>query len=270
MPLFYSTFIIYPLILLGSMGSLLGCLLVWQRLTFVGEALAHGALLGIGLSLLFDVAPLPLYTSICISISVVFGWWSAHRSEALTAWQAHLNSMSHGLLGVGLLLLGFFPQGLALAEMLLFGDILALEQESAWHLSFFYAGCTLLLCTIVRKLISLQISPTLVRTEGGHVYGVTLLFFGLLGAFVGLSIPLVGVFLLIGVMILPATAAQIFGTSPWGMIAIAQILSVSGSIVGFFASQFYDLPMGPSIVSAHFMLYLLLLIAKSSRTLFNK
>ncbi|MDC0344706.1 metal ABC transporter permease [Alphaproteobacteria bacterium] len=262
---FSALILLLPLTFLGVMGSTLGCFIIWQRLTFVGESLAHGALFGIGLSLFWQLPPQPLYIGLSTILSLAFGWWSLHPTLSQT-WQAHLNSFSHGLLGLGLLLLSFFPQGLAQAETLLFGDILALSAPDAITLSLFYGFGVALLILMLKPLIQLQIAPTLVHVEGKRHRLITLLFFTLLGAFIGVSVPLIGVFLLMGTMLLPSAAAQLHARSPRVMIFLSQGLSLLGVTCGYMTSHTYDLPMAPAIVSSYLGVYLLSTLFKKIRS----
>ena len=63
----------------------LGCFVVWRRMAYFGDTLAHSALLGIALSFLISV-PLHLgviITSVILAMALMLGLWTragmAHR-----------------------------------------------------------------------------------------------------------------------------------------------------------------------------------------------
>ncbi len=253
-------FLLLPLGLLSIVGSFLGSFVIWQRLSFVGEALAHGALFGAALGLYFKIPAQPLYTGICLCLSIGYGVFSLRSHHKLKAWQSQFNSLSHGLLGVGLLLLGALPQGLAQGEMLLFGDILALDRGEGVQLSIIYIAMLLVLLGGYRSFLSFSVSPELYGVEGGRKRLIAMILFGLLGLFVGISLPLVGAFLLVGTLILPASTANLLAKTPIGMVLLAVLLSLFGVLSGFSLSLWEDLPLGPAIISAHLCIFLMVLV----------
>src|SRR5210317_789139 len=80
----------------------LGCFVVWRRMAYFGDTLAHSALLGIALSFLIGV-PLNLgviFTCVLLSIVLVL----FQRSRAL-ATDTLLGILAHSALAIGLVAL---------------------------------------------------------------------------------------------------------------------------------------------------------------------
>ena len=79
----------------------LGCLIIWRKMAFFGDTLAHAALLGIALAILADVSSLiavPFVTlAICIAIMV------AKRTPSLSS-DTILAILAHSTLALGLVL----------------------------------------------------------------------------------------------------------------------------------------------------------------------
>ena len=82
----------------------LGCFVVWRRLSFFGDTLAHSALLGVLLSISFNI-------NISLTIFVVSSLVALLllRLEKTTnlAGDSLLGLISHSSLAIGLLILGF-------------------------------------------------------------------------------------------------------------------------------------------------------------------
>ena len=80
----------------------LGCLIIWRKMAFFGDTLAHAALLGIALAILIDISPLvgvPLVTlASCIALMI------AKRTPSLSS-DTILAILAHSTLALGLVLI---------------------------------------------------------------------------------------------------------------------------------------------------------------------
>jgi len=104
----------------------LGCFVVWRRLSFFGDTLAHSALLGVLLSISFNI-------NISITIFVVSSLVALLllRLEKTTylARDSLLGLISHSSLAIGLLILGFLSFIRFDIMGILFGDILSVNTN---------------------------------------------------------------------------------------------------------------------------------------------
>src|SRR6056297_1822422 len=97
--------------LLGGLGVALvagplGCFVVWRRMAYFGDTLAHSALLGIALSFLISV-PMNLGVIVtCVLLSIVLVLFQ--RSRVL-ATDTLLGILAHSALAIGLVALSFMP-----------------------------------------------------------------------------------------------------------------------------------------------------------------
>ena len=82
----------------------LGCFIIWRRLAYFGDTLAHSALLGVALGLLLETnIIIPVFmVSVFVSLSLlVLQKFSSLSSDAL------LGLLAHSALAVGLVVLAF-------------------------------------------------------------------------------------------------------------------------------------------------------------------
>ena len=102
----------------------LGCFVVWRRLSYFGDTLAHSALLGvtIAFSLEFNIA-----LSVFITSSVVALFLIQLQKKTNLPGDALLGLLAHSSLGVGLVAIGFLSFIRFDVMGLLFGDILAVN-----------------------------------------------------------------------------------------------------------------------------------------------
>ena len=136
----------------------LGCFVIWRRMAYFGDTLSHAALLGVALSLLFEVNTTLAVggTSIVLAVLLV----SLRRSETLSS-DALLGLLSHSALALGLVCLAFMTWVRIDLLGLLFGDILAVTRMD---IAMIYAGGALVLGVLVmiwRRLFAATVNADL-------------------------------------------------------------------------------------------------------------
>src|SRR5690606_18527093 len=109
-------------LLLAAISGPLGSFVVWGRMAYFGDTLAHSALLGIALGFLFQLNPtvgVILVTSgIALALTVLQG-------QRFIANDTLLGIMAHGTLALGLVLVSLMDHVRVDLLGLLFGDLLA-------------------------------------------------------------------------------------------------------------------------------------------------
>lgn len=246
-------------LLIAWLAAPLGVFVVWQRQAYFGETLAHSALLGIGLGLLFNVN---LTLAIVLtSIIIVF---SLHhlRQSARLATDTLLGILAHGSLALGLVVISL--QGNIQLDIMgyLFGDILSLGiEELLWML---------LLATIIalffyrnwNDLLNLTLNNDLAQVEGVPVKSLQLQMTLLLALVIAFAMKIIGILLITSLLILPAAAARRLAYTPEQMLGYTLLLASLSIISGLGVSYFWDIPSGPAIVVCAAALFLILLLKK--------
>ena len=97
--------------LLGGLGIALvagplGCFVVWRRMAYFGDTLAHSALLGVALGFLFQTSINLSVAATCVILALILV--SLSRSRAL-ATDTLLGILAHSSLAIGLVALSFMP-----------------------------------------------------------------------------------------------------------------------------------------------------------------
>lgn len=232
----------------------LGVFVVWRRMAYFGDTLAHSALLGVALG---SVLGLPLNLAVggvALLIAVLLLVLQTRRE---LAGDTLLGILAHSTLSLGLVLLAF-EQGLRLDLMAyLFGDILAVD---AMQVVWIWGGCLLaltLLALIWRHLLALTVHEELALVEGVPVLRTRLLFMLLIALVIAVSMQVVGVLLITSMMIIPAACARRFSRSPEQMALLAVIAGALAVVLGLGMSLRFDTPAAPSVVVAAASLFLL-------------
>ena len=118
-----------------------GCFVVWRRLAYFGETIAHSALLGVAFAILLEVhLVIGIFASASAIVLVMF---FLERRDTLPA-DTLLGLLAHGGLALGLVVLAFIPSVRFNLHGLLFGDILAVSRTDlavVWGGGASHWGC---------------------------------------------------------------------------------------------------------------------------------
>ena len=226
-----------------------GCFLMWRRMAFAADSLAHASLLGVALALWADAAPFwgvaPALAGFAAFIFVMRGRLSL---DALSHVGAHTG------LAFGVLLLAASGRP-AEWERYLFGDILALTRGEALFTAAFCGALAAGLWLLRRPLLSAALAPEVARMDHPRLPLAEFAFFMMTALFVAAAVRSVGLLLINGMMIMAAAAARPLSASPAGMVARAAAVGAAGVLLGLGASLKWDLPAAPAIVAAESILF---------------
>jgi len=231
----------------------LGCFVVWRRMAYFGDTMAHSALLGVALSLLFSVNLMASVFAVAVTVSLVL--LLLQRRQALSA-DALLGILSHATLAVGLVMVAFMSWVRFDLIAFLFGDILAVTPTD---IAVIWGGGAVVLAFVVwlwRPLLAATVNPEVAEAEGMNPERSRLAFMLLMALVIAIAMKIVGIMLITSLLIIPAAAARRFSSTPEIMAVLASLIGALAVAGGLFGSLTYDTPSGPSIVVAATILFL--------------
>ncbi len=240
--------------LLSLMSGPLGSFIVWRRMSYFGDTLAHSALLGITLGFVFDVN-LNLAIILC-AVFVALLLASLQRQHFIPS-DTLLGLMAHTTLAAGLVTLSLMDNIRIDLNAYLFGDLLAVDRDDLITMAI---GCALVLLALKkmwRGLLAATVSEELAQVEGYQVAKLRLMFMVLLAVVIASAMKLVGVLLITAMLIIPAAAARPFSHGPKQMALLATAISMVAVLLGLGLSYEFDTPAGPSIVLASAFFFVL-------------
>jgi zinc transport system permease protein len=242
---------------LALVAGPLGCFIVWRRMAYFGDTMAHSALLGIALAILLNVN---LTIGVFLVAALVsFALVLLQRRPTLST-DALLGILSHSTLATGIVLVAFMTWVRIDLMGFLFGDILAV---SVTDIAFIYGGGAAVLLVLVlvwRPLLAATVNAELAEAEGMRPEATHLIFMLLLAVVIAIAMKLVGVLLITSMLIIPAATARRLAAGPEHMAVIAALVGAGAVVGGLFGSLTYDTPSGPSIVLAALILFTLSII----------
>jgi zinc transport system permease protein len=239
---------------IASVAAPLGCFVIWRRLAYFGDTLAHSALLGIAFALLLDVHV--MIGVFAVSLIGAIALTALQRGDTLPA-DSLLGILSHSTLALGLVLVALVPTLKIDLMGYLFGDILAVSKAD---IAVIYVGGAVVLAGLAKiwhPLLAASVAPELAAAEGLAPERARAVFMILVAAVIAIAMKIIGVLLITSLLIIPAAAARQFAQNPERMAVLAAAGGVVAVIGGLSASLQFDTPSGPSIVVAALILFLL-------------
>ncbi|CAK2637194.1 Zn(2(+)) ABC transporter membrane subunit [Vibrio crassostreae] len=232
----------------------LGSFVVWRKMAYFGDTLAHASLMGLALGFLFNIN---LYFALLICCLMLAVLLVTLQKQKLVATDTLLGILAHSALSLGLVAVSFLDNVRVDLMSYLFGDLLAVSPTD---LVFIYAGAAvigLVLAIFWRPLLSTTVNEDLAAVDGINIDLMRLILMLLVGIVIAVGMKFVGALIMTSLLIIPAATARKFANTPEQMAFIASIIGSIAVLGGLSLSWFYDTPAGPSVVisaAAMFML----------------
>ncbi|MBP1849958.1 iron chelate uptake ABC transporter family permease subunit [Rhizobium halophytocola] len=235
----------------------LGAFVIWRRMAYFGDTMAHSALLGVAIAFMFELNLTLSVFAVTVVISLLL--LTLQRRQSLSA-DALLGILSHATLAIGLVMVAFMSWIRIDLMAYLFGDILAVSRTdlaTVWIGGVVVLGCLALLW---RSLLASTVSEEIAAAEGLSPERARLCFTLLMALVIAIAMKIVGILLITALLIIPAAAARRLAATPEQMAALAGLIGALAAVGGLFGSLEFDTPSGPSVVVAALVLFLLTLL----------
>lgn len=239
---------------IAIIAGVIGCFVVWRKMAYFGDSLAHSSLLGVALGLVINVNTNLTIIAVCFAFAVLLLWLDQKK---LLATDTLLGILAHAALSIGLVTISYLNQKIDIHSYL-FGDILTVTSREIWHI---YIGGFVVLAVVIwhwSSFVLMTIHEELAKAENIKTFYSHLLLVLLLTIVVSVSIRIVGILLITSLLIIPAATARQFVKSPEMMAIISAIFGVISVLLGIYGSYELDTPSGPSIVATAAIIFIVL------------
>ena len=231
----------------------LGCFVVWRRMAYFGDTMAHSSLLGVALGFLLGIDLMLGVFAVALVVALLL---FAFQRQRQLASDAVLGTLSHASLSLGILVISLMTWVRVDLMSYLFGDILAVDVKD---LLWIYGGGGVALGVLLwiwRPLLAVTVDEALAQAEGIPTLRLQLVFMLLIAGLIALAMKIVGILLITSLLIIPATAARRYSRTPEQMAMGAALVGVASVGLGLTTSLHFDTPSGPSIVVAAVLFFL--------------
>ena len=230
--------------LLVFLTAPLGCLMLWRRMSFFADTMAHGTVLGVAIA---GALALPLWVGVTLLAVMLVGiLWILHDPRLPN--DALLALCSATLLCSGLLLIQHLPELRPELLSYLFGDLLTISWSDLPVFSLVIIGALAILYKYWQAQIQIAIDPDIAVSEGINAKWQRLIFMLLLALFTVLALRAVGSLLMGALLVIPALTARLMANSPKQMVLWSFVFAQIGISVGLWSSAGLNVSTGLSIV----------------------
>ncbi len=237
----------------------LGSFVVWRRMAYFGDTLAHSALMGVAFGLLLEVNLNVAVSLGCLLLALILVLLQQNR---FIATDTLLGILSHSTLALGLVCVSIFGDSRIDLMAYLFGDLLAANVSDVVTI-YSISGLVLgLLIWLWRPLLAITVHEELARVEGVAVTAVRTSLMLLMALVIAIAMKIIGVLLITALLIIPAAASRRLTHTPEQMAVIASVIGCLSIAGGLWSSFLWDTPAGPSVVLTASSLFLLTLLKK--------
>jgi ABC-type Mn2+/Zn2+ transport system permease subunit len=219
--------------LTGAMVSVIGVIVLLQRMTFFGITAAQAAVLSVATMMLLEIHS--EITLILFTLILIFPFYriTRTRSEYPDSWLGlgfvFFTALSQILLSVG----ANVQNHLVLA---FFGNILMLDPAEWNHIWPYFLILSIVFIFIYRSILSVIFDSDQAAISGISFRLTEYTFFVLLSVTLSLSIYLMGSFYSVAHLIIPGILALMISRSVGSAIFIAAVFSVFSTVSGFIVS----------------------------------
>ncbi|MDA7705320.1 metal ABC transporter permease [Rickettsiales bacterium] len=251
--------IIIAAIGISLITSILGCFIVWKKMAYFGDSLAHASLLGIAIGIIFSIDINLMILAITIAFALILGYL---QNKNILSNDALLGILAHAGISLAMVVVSFSHVIFDL-EGFLFGSLLFVENEDIFliYLSLF------IIYPIIffnwQKFILLTLNSDIACSMGINPAIYRMIFTILIALTIAITIKITGVLLVTSLLIIPASIARIMSKSPNQMLLFSTIISVFSSILGVILSYEFDLILGPIIITIAIVIFSLVVTVKS-------
>lgn len=226
----------------------LGVFLVLRRMSLMGDAMAHAILPGVAVGFLTAGLSLGAMTLGGLVTGLVVAMLAGAVAR-LTPQREDASFAAFYLvsLGLGVLLVSLRGSNMDLIHVL-FGTVLGLSDGALLLAASTASVALLALTAIFRPLVLECMDPLFLRSQGRAGSLVHMVFLVLLVMTMVAGFQVLGTLMVVGIMMLPATAARFWASSVFGQIVLASCMGALASYAGLLLSFHMDVPASPAII----------------------
>ncbi|VFP83141.1 zinc ABC transporter permease subunit ZnuB [Candidatus Erwinia haradaeae] len=246
-------------VLLTAITGPLGSFIIWRRMSYFGDTLAHASLLGVTCGLLLDINPFYAVMLMTVFLAFILVWLEHYSHLAL---DTLLGILAHSSLSLGLVLVSLISNIRVDLMTYLFGDLLSMTYNDLWLIM---TGVILVLSVLIwhwRALLSLTVHAELAHVDGISIQRTRVILMLITALTIGISMKFVGALIITSLLIIPAATARRFAHSPEQMAILAVIIGALAVTIGLIFSALYDTPAGPSVVLGAAIMFMFSVIKK--------
>jgi zinc/manganese transport system permease protein/manganese/iron transport system permease protein len=233
-------------VLVAVLCAVAGTWVVIRGMAFLGEALAHGMLPGVGLATLLG---LPVLLGAAVSaVGMTIGISVLQRRGRLS-YDTSIGLLFVGMLALGVIVISHSGSFATDATTILFGDVLAITRADILALAVAAAAGVLVAVLAHRSLVASAFDTRVAETLGLRPRVAHVVLVGLVTLAVVASYQAVGSLLVVGLLLAPAVAAGQWSHRIPTIMLLAALFGAAAVFAGLLLSWHAGTAAGASIAA---------------------
>ncbi|USD39352.1 metal ABC transporter permease [Ferrimonas sp. SCSIO 43195] len=245
---FHYGFLVNALIcavLIGPLLGALGTLVIAKRLAFFSEAVGHGALTGIAIGILLGepaTNPIIGLFSFCMIFALLLHYV---RNRTQVPYDTLVGVFLAVALAMGAALLMYVARkiNIHLLENVLFGSILAVNDQDIFLLAAIVLTILLLMLPTFNRMLITCLSPELAKVRGINTTGYDYLFVVMITLITIAAVKIIGAVLVGALLLIPAATARLISNNIGQFVRRSALISTFACVMGTLLPMELDLPI---------------------------
>ena len=248
----------------------IGVFLVLRRMSLMGDAISHAVLPGVAAGYMISGLSLWAMSLGGVAAGLIVALLSGLTSRATGLKEdASLAGFYLTSLALGVLIVSLRGSPVDLLHIL-FGSILAVDDQGLLFVVAVATASTLTLTAIFRPLVVECFDPVFARSVGAGGPWIHAIFLGLVVVNLVAAFQALGTLMAVGLMMLPALAARFWSDDLSQIVIAATGIAVAASVLGLLISFHVEIASGPAIVLTAAVLYLASIVFGSRSGLLSR
>lgn len=248
--------------------AVLGCYIILRKMAFIGDAMSHALLPGVGVGYLVMNAVMPggftagglllgaLIASALTSVSI-----SALSQVNRIAEDTAIGIVYTGLFAAGVVIMTRFQQYINIDLNHFFqGDIYGVSWEDMWLSAVVGALVIGAIVLFYRYFTIVSFDPTMAASIGLSTKLIHIVLTGMIALTCVAGISMVGVIMIVGLLITPPALAYMLTDRLPRMMGLAAVMAILSVVLGLYFSEWVNASGGGAIMFVGFLLFLVGLV----------
>lgn len=239
-------------LLASVLCALVGTYIVTRRLVFISGGITHASFGGVGIGLYTGLSP--LLTAAVFAVLSAFGvQWFSHRRD-MREDSAIAMFWTFGM-SVGIICSFLTPGFLTDLSSFLFGNVLTITVPDLWVLGGLTTVAAGFFTVFLRAIVAVAFDAEYARSQGLPVVWIEYAMMALIALTLVACLRLVGIVLVLSLLTIPQTTANLFTSRFRTLIFLSAALGYAGCLGGLALSYHYNIPSGASIIFVSILIY---------------
>jgi zinc/manganese transport system permease protein len=235
----------------AALASCVGYFVLLRRMAFAAHALGHISFAGACAGVILGCGALPGMLALNVIAAAGMGFMGdrVQKSDLVVGMTLCF------ALGLGTLFLSLFKGYAGQANVILFGNLLAVSHRQLWVMALLAVGSLLALLTMFRPLLFSSLEPELAEAKGVPLRLISVTFYLLVAIAVAVASQMMGVLLVFALLVGPAAIAQHLCRTVWPGILLALAIAVAVTWISLILAYATDWPVSFWVPSLLFAVY---------------